>query len=158
MFLYHAKSRYIYDHLVIGGTSAGAMSLSTPMIFAGTGDNEMIAGEVKITTGFEFLKDVCVDTHFVHRGRFVRMAQVIATNPVCLGVGIEEDTAVIVKNGVEASVFGHSVVILIDGKAHTENNITQFDSAKALEIRGLKVDVLSAGCKFKFQHLNPPHY
>ena len=65
-----------------------------------------MSGEIKITTGLEFLNDVCIDTHFVDRSRFVRMAQVIATNPTCIGIGIEEDTALIVKNGVEAGVCG----------------------------------------------------
>lgn len=73
-FLSLLKERYIYEKLVIAGTSAGAMAMSTPMIYAGAGRDEMIAGNVKVTMGLEFLKDVCVDTHFVDRGRFVRMA------------------------------------------------------------------------------------
>ena len=61
------------------------------------------------------LKDVCIDTHFVHRGRFVRMAQVIATNPTCIGLGIEEDTAVVIRNGNEAEIIGSGAVIIIEG-------------------------------------------
>ncbi len=48
-----------------------------------------LGGMIKVTTGLDFLKDVCIDTHFVHRGRFIRMAQVIVTNPTCIGLGIE---------------------------------------------------------------------
>lgn len=151
------KQRYIHEDVVIAGTSAGAMALSTPMIFAGTGDDEMIAGEVKITTGFEFLKDVCIDTHFVHRGRFVRMAQVIATNPSCLGIGIEEDTAIVVKNGLEAKVCGKGVVIIIDGKKSNGTNITEFDKEKALTIRDLNVSILASNETFNIPQLNPPH-
>jgi cyanophycinase len=155
--MYEIKKRYISEGLVIGGTSAGAMALSTPMIFAGTGADEMIAGEVKITTGFEFLKDVCVDTHFVHRGRFTRMAQVIATNPACIGIGVEEDTAVIVANGVEATVFGTGVVIVIDGIEATDNNVTEFNSRNTLNIRNLKVAILSSENQFIIPQRNPPH-
>ena len=83
------KTRYISDKIVIGGTSAGAMALSTPMIYAGNAKVQQIGGAIKVTTGLEFLKDVCIDTHFVHRARFVRLAQVIATNPTCIGLGIK---------------------------------------------------------------------
>jgi cyanophycinase len=115
-FLCLLKERYVHEKLVIAGTSAGAMAISTPMIYAGVGRDEMIAGNVKVTTGLEFLRDVCVDTHFVDRGRFVRMAQVIATNPTCIGIGIESDTAILVQKGVEAEVVGSGVVIIIDAK------------------------------------------
>ncbi|RVT98290.1 cyanophycinase [Mucilaginibacter limnophilus] len=151
------KKRYIHDKLVIAGTSAGAMALSTPMIYAGVGRNEMIAGNVKITTGLEFLKDVCIDTHFVNRGRFVRMAQVIATNPSSIGIGIEEDTAIIVRNGTKAEVVGCGVIIIINGHNSRGTNITKFDDETPVTIRGLKVDILSREEKFDIPQLNPPH-
>ena len=154
-FLYLIKTRYIHDRLVIAGTSAGAMALSTPMIYEGTGRAEMIAGNVKVTTGLEFLRDVCIDTHFVHRGRFVRMSQVISTNPSCIGMGIEEDTAVIIENGTEARVEGSGVVIIIDGHLSGGTNITESDHV--FSIRGLRVDILSSGEKFKIPQMNPPH-
>ena len=113
-FLTLLKERYIHHKFVIAGTSAGAMALSTPMIYAGNKDVQEVSGEIKVTTGLEFLKDVSVDTHFVQRSRFVRLAQVIATNPGCLGMGIEEDTAVVVRRGVEAEVAG---VFLIHQRA-----------------------------------------
>lgn len=156
-FMYLIKQRYIRNGLVVGGTSAGAMAMSTPMIYAGVGRDEMIAGNVKITTGLEFLRDVCIDTHFVNRGRFVRMAQVIATNPAAIGIGIEENTALLVRNGTDAEVIGCGVVIMIDGKETSENNITKFNNDEVLSIRGLKVDILARGEKFQIPQMNPPH-
>jgi cyanophycinase len=151
------KERYIYNHLVIGGTSAGAMAMSTPMIYAGSQEDQMIAGQVKITTGLEFVRDVCIDTHFVDRGRFVRMAQVIATNPTCIGIGIEEDTAIVLRGGTEAEVIGSGVIIVIDGHDSTDNNITKFNGEKTLSIRDLKVHILSDGDKYNIPRDNPPH-
>lgn len=151
------KQRYIDDKIIIGGTSAGAMAMSTPMIFAGSGETEMVAGEVKITTGFEFLKDVCIDTHFVHRGRFVRMAQVIATNPACIGIGIEENTAIIISEGLKAQVMGCGVVITIDGERSRGSNITRFDENRKITIRDLRVSILSDGEIFELPVRNPPH-
>lgn len=151
------KERYIYDRLVLGGTSAGAMAFSTPMIFAGNKAVQQLAGEVRITTGLEFLKDVCIDTHFVDRGRFVRMAQVVATNPTCIGMGIEEDTAVIIRNGLEAEVIGSGVVIIIEGFHITDSNILNFGSGESISIRDLNVHMLSKGSKYQIPRHNPPH-
>jgi cyanophycinase len=151
------KQRYIADKLVIAGTSAGAMAMSTPMIYQGVGRDEMIAGNVKVTTGLEFLRDVCIDTHFVNRGRFVRMSQVVATNPTSIGVGIEEDTALVVKNGKEAEVVGCGMVIVINGYQSHSTNIYRHGTDEPLTIRGLNVDILSVGEKFVIPELNPPH-
>ena len=122
-FLTHLKERYINEEIVIGGTSAGAMAMSTPMIYAGNKSVQQIAGEIKIATGLEFLKDVCIDTHFIDRSRFVRMAQVIATNPTCIGLGIEEDTAIIIRDGVNAEVIGNGIVTVVEGFFISSSNI-----------------------------------
>jgi cyanophycinase len=153
-FLTLLKQRYIHEKIVIAGTSAGAMAMSTPMIFAGTGRDEMINGNVKITTGLEFIRDVCVDTHFVDRGRFVRMAQVIATNPTCIGLGVEEDTALVIKNGRDGEVIGSGVVIILNGQDTYETNIPK---NQLLTLRGLQVHILSKGALYSFPEMNPPH-
>ncbi|MBS7564063.1 cyanophycinase [Mucilaginibacter sp. Bleaf8] len=155
--LYLLKQRYIHDGLIIAGTSAGAMAMSTPMIYQGVGKEEMIAGHVKITTGLEFLRDVCIDTHFVNRGRFVRMAQVIATNPTSIGMGIEENTAVIIRNGKDAEIIGGGVVIIINGYNSRGTNIAQASNDEMVTIRGLQVDILSKGEKYEIPEINPPH-
>ena len=156
-FLQSLKSKYIDNHFVIGGTSAGAMALSTPMIYAGNREIGQIGGEIKITTGLEFLKDVCIDTHFVHRGRFVRMAQVVATNPTCIGVGIEEDTALIVRNGVESEVIGSGMVIIIEGFHIGYSNMDELSNKEPISIRNLRVHLLKKGDEYKIPQMNPPH-
>jgi cyanophycinase len=156
-FLTLLKERYISEEIVIGGTSAGAMALSTPMIYAGDQDVQEVSGEINVTTGLEFLRDVCVDTHFVHRSRFVRLAQVIATNPGCTGIGIEEDTAVILRNGQEAEVLGSGTVIVIVGFFIAESDMGNFIEKKPVSVRNLKVDILAPGDKFSIDQKNPPH-
>lgn len=156
-FLAQLKKRYINEPFVIGGTSAGAMALSTPMIYAGNEEVQELGSEIKLTTGLEFIKDVCVDTHFVHRGRFIRMAQVVTTNPTCIGVGIEEDTAVIVKNGLEMEVRGTGLVVIIEGYDITESNISEFAEGNPITVRNLKVHLLSSGGTYTLAQMNPPH-
>jgi cyanophycinase len=156
-FLTQLKYRYINDPVVIAGTSAGAMALSTPMIWAGNEEVQELGGEIKVTTGLEFLKDVCIDTHFVHRGRFVRMAQVVITNPTCIGVGIEEDTAIIVKNGLEVEVRGTGLVIIIEGFEISGSSIKDFSEDKPITARDLRVHLLSDGETYLIPQINPPH-
>jgi cyanophycinase len=155
--LFELKQRYIYDKLILGGTSAGAMAMSTPMIYAGNKDKQQITGEIKVTTGLEFLKDVCIDTHFVDRGRFVRMAQVIATNPTSVGLGIEEDTAVVVRNGVDCTIIGSGIAIVIEGFTITDSNIVDFGPEERIYIRDLNVKLLSRDCTYQIPQKNPPH-
>jgi len=156
-FLLRLKQRYIYDGLVLAGTSAGAMAFSTPMIYAGSKAAQQIAGEVRITTGLEFLKDVCIDTHFVDRGRFVRMAQVIATNPTSIGLGVEEDTALVVRNGIETEVIGSGIVIVIEGFRITDSNILNFGEDDKIAIDDLNVKLLAKGSRYTIPQHNPPH-
>ncbi len=157
IFLKHLKERYIGDKIVIAGTSAGAMALSTPMIYAGSKEVHELGGEIRITTGLEFLKDVCIDTHFVHRGRFIRLAQVIATNPTSIGIGIEEDTAIIVRKGTETEMIGSGTIIIFEGYEISETKVYDFGSKKPISIRDLRVHILSKGDRYTIKHLNPPH-
>jgi cyanophycinase len=156
-FLTELKTRYISEKIVIGGTSAGAMALSTPMIYAGNAEVQQIGGAIKVTTGLEFLKDVCIDTHFVHRARFVRLAQVIATNPTCIGLGIEEDTAVLITEGTKAKVIGSGTVVVIKGFDIKETSISDFGNDRPLSIRNLVVDILAKDDLFEIPQINPPH-
>jgi cyanophycinase len=144
-FLWTLKQRYTYNNLVLGGTSAGAMAFSTPMIYAGSKEVQQIAGKIKVTTGLEFLKDVCIDTHFVDRSRFIRMAQVVVTNPTCIGIGLEEDTALIVRNGTDAEVIGSGTIIVIEGFKITDSNILDYGQNKRISIQDLNVKLLSKG-------------
>ena len=156
-FLTQLKERYITERIIIGGTSAGAMALSTPMIYAGSKDKQDITGQIKITMGLEFIKDVCIDTHFIDRDRFIRMAQVIATNPTSIGIGIEEDTAIVIREGCEAEVIGNSIVTVIEGFEISSSTITDFNHEHKLTLRDLRVHLLAKGSKYKIPQINPPH-
>ncbi|RYG53617.1 MAG: cyanophycinase, partial [Chitinophagaceae bacterium] len=152
------KQRYIHEQIVIAGTSAGAMAMSTPMIFSGSKENQQITGEVRVTIGLEFLKDICIDTHFVDRGRFVRMAQVIATNPGSVGVGIEEDTAIVLRRGTDMEVIGSGIVIVTEGFAISRSNILEYGTGGRISIENLSVKLLASGNTYVIPQLSPPHF
>jgi cyanophycinase len=86
------------------------------------------------------------------------MAQVIVTNPGSIGIGIEEDSAIIVRNGLDAEVIGSGLVILIDGLNITDSNVEEFTSDEPISIRNLRVDILKRGDKIILPLANPPHY
>lgn len=138
------KYRYYKEKLVIAGTSAGAAAMSTQMIFQGKSEG-FIKGSVSITAGLELLNDVAIDTHFIARGRIVRMVQMIATNPTFIGIGLEEDTGVVVKKGNQLEVIGSGLVTIVDGRESTYTNIYEIDEGAPVTMRDLRVHLLGKG-------------
>ena len=156
-FMALLKHRYVHESVVIAGTSAGAMAMSTPMIYHSAGSGDILKGEVQITTGLEFIKDVAIDTHFIQRGRFVRMAHVLASNPNCIGVGIEEDTAVIIRSGRDLEVIGNGAVAVMDAHSSTRSNIANVQQNEAVSIQNLTLHLLVKGDKYSIPLYNLQH-
>lgn len=138
------KERYTYDDILIAGTSAGAVALSTPMIYEVMTQGGYIKGDVRITTGLEFIKNVAFDTHFIQRGRMVRMAQCIVTNPGCIGIGLEEDTAVYITEGTEMKVLGSGLVTVVDGMSISCTDIYKIGTGEPFSVRDLRIHLLSS--------------
>jgi cyanophycinase len=143
------KERYTFDNIIVAGTSAGAAAMSTPMIYEGETQGGMIKGDVRIATGLEFLKDVAIDTHFISRGRIIRMSQAIATNPGCIGVGLEEDTAILVTEGRNVEILGNGLVTIVDGMDSTHTNIYEIGNGEPFTIKGLKIHLLGRGEQYQ---------
>lgn len=143
-FLETIKERYTFNDFIIAGTSAGAAALSTPMIYEGETNKGMLKGDVRITTGLEFLKNVAIDTHFIQRGRIIRMAQCIATNPGCIGIGLEEDTAILVTEGRHIEVIGTGLVTVVDGMKITRNSIYEIETGQPFSLCGMTVHLMAA--------------
>ncbi|WP_139920780.1 cyanophycinase [Hymenobacter sp. DG01] len=139
------QERHTNDEFIIAGTSAGATAMSTPMIYQGRNDAGMLKGEIHITTGLEFLHDVAVDTHFVARSRIIRMAQILATNPACVGMGLEEDTAVLVTEGRELEVLGSGSVVILDARSCSTTNIHEIAPNTPFTLRGMEIHLLASG-------------
>jgi cyanophycinase len=144
-FLDILQQRYMNEDFVIAGTSAGAMAMSKIMIYQGSSSEALLKGEVKITTGLSFLEDVIVDSHFVKRGRFGRLAQAVAANPACIGLGLGEDTGVIITEGDHMEAIGSGLIIVFDGSKIKHNNIFDLQEGAPISIENLIVHVLAKG-------------
>ncbi len=130
---------YEEENFLVAGTSAGAMAMSNTMIYEGNATRAHLKGEVKITTGLSFMRDVIFDSHFEKRGRFGRLAQAIATNPACIGIGLGEDTGMLITDGNKMEAIGSGLVIIIDGHEIRHSNIADIPDGNPISIENMKV-------------------
>jgi cyanophycinase len=146
------RDRYQHDKgFVVAGTSAGAMAISKIMIYEGGVHEAILKDDLKVAAGFGILDNYIVDTHFIKRGRFGRLAHAVTMNPETLGIGLGEDTALIIKNGCIAECRGSGMVIIIDGSEILSTNITDITDSSPIFVENLKVHLLAKGCKFSIE-------
>ncbi len=138
--------RYLNDErFVIAGTSAGAMAMSNTMIYEGNAARAHLKSEVKITTGLGFMDNVIFDSHFEKRGRFVRLAQAVASNPSCICIGLGEDTGMLITGGNKMEAIGSGLVMIIDGHEILHSNIADIPDGNPISIENLKVHFCEHG-------------
>ena len=137
--------KYINEPFVYAGTSAGAACVSKQMIYQGSSSEALQKGEIKITSGLGFIDNVTIDTHFVKRGRIGRLFQAVVSNAKTLGLGLGEDTGLLIKNGHTMEAIGSGLVILVDGRKITDTNITDISMGDPISINNLIVHVMSKG-------------
>lgn len=128
---------------VIAGTSAGAMAMANEMIAGGSASESFVKGAVKMYKGLSLIPQLVVDTHFIRRGRFGRLSEAIAKFPNLLGIGLAEDTGMIIKKGNDCTVIGSGMVIIFDGSTLNHNNEKLLDEGTPMTITNMTVHVLS---------------
>lgn len=135
--------KYNNEDFIYAGTSAGAAAASNNMIYQGSSSEALLKGEVKITSGLGLIDDVIIDTHFVQRGRIGRLFQAVVGNPRVLGIGLGEDTGLLIIEGNEMEAIGSGLVILVDGRNIKDTNLTQVELGQPVSIKNLVVHVMS---------------
>ena len=116
------RERLMNERIVIGGTSAGAMAMSQEMVRGGSVAESLLVGSVLMGQGLGFMSQLIIDTHFIGRGRFGRVAEAVGHFPDLLGIGLAEDTGIVIENGEDFTVIGSGMVILFDGQ-HLAHNL-----------------------------------
>jgi len=139
---------------VIGGSSAGAAMMSSSMLISGKPEESPRFGNVEIGPGLDFIKQAIIDTHFSQRGRCGRLMTAVAHYPQDIGIGIDEDTAILVS-GDEFTVLGSGSVIIVDGGPMTHSNLSDLKHGELLELHDLSLHVLPSGARFDLRKQRP---
>jgi cyanophycinase len=139
---------------VIAGTSAGAAAMSETMLVKGSSAESYRIGDLHMAPGLGLIRDVIIDQHFAERGRFGRLLGAVAHNPRVLGLGIDEDTAVVV-DGDRFEVIGSGAVYVVDGSHVSHSNIAEAEPERTLSMHDVRMHVLSAGDAFDLTQRRP---
>jgi cyanophycinase len=141
---------------VIAGTSAGASVLGQTMPVSGAQDNSpRVRDQLRLVPGLGFVRNVIFDQHFAQRGRIGRIVGAVAQNPGMLGIGIDEDTAIVLESHDRLRVLGSGAVTIVDGRAISYTNVNDADSDHAMTVFDLRVHVLSEGDGFDLKAHTP---
>ena len=150
-----AKVRRLFQRGgLIAGTSAGAAAMSDTMLVKGTSSESHRIGDLHMAPGLGLIRDVIIDQHFAERGRFGRLLGAVAHNPRVLGLGIDENTAVIV-HGDRFRVIGSGAVYVVDGGNATYSNVAEGRAERVLSMHGVTVHVLGTGDEFDLKTRKP---
>lgn len=138
----------------IVGTSAGAAAMSETMLIGGSNDESPRISDLRMAPGLGFLPSCIIDSHFAQRGRMGRLLTSVAQNPRNLGLGIDEDTAIVVHNN-EFTVLGSGAVYVVDGQNISYSSLSEAHPKSVLSIYNLRLDVLSSGKRYDLNERKP---
>jgi cyanophycinase len=142
---------------IIGGTSAGATALGEMMLVGIPAEGICKLGEVHMTSGLGLAKNMIIDQHFSERGRIRRLLGAVAHNPRMLGVGIDEDTAIVIDSDGTFQIIGSGAVYIVDGHDLSYTNISQVSFSRAMSVFGVNLHALSSGDRFDMHSRLPTH-
>lgn len=156
--------RYLNEDFIIAGTSAGAMVMADEMITGGRNSNVLKKNDLKLGKGLGLLKETIIDSHFIRRGRFGRLAEAVALHPEKLGIGLGEDTGLIITKGNCCEIIGTGMVILFDGSNFDYNQSQNLKSHVPISLANLIVHILAPKDKYYIRekkadiHFEPRNY
>lgn len=144
--------RYQAGGCVVAGTSAGAAVIPEAMIFQNNRFRPFRKGGIEMTKGLGLIQNTIFDTHFVQRSRISRLVHAIATNPAMLGLGIEENTGLLIENECTATVLGTGTVIVVDGGKIEINHIGYAKNRSPYALTNVLYSVLTPGVVYDLEN------
>lgn len=139
---------------VVAGTSAGASVMSDTMLVSGSSEESYRMGDLNMAPGLGLIRDVIIDQHFAERGRIGRLLGAVAHSPRVLGIGIDEDTAIVVE-GDHFRVVGSGAVYVLDGDTVTQSNISEGRPDDPLSMYDVRLHLLASGDAFDLTTRRP---
>ena len=144
------KSRFESGMLHIAGTSAGASAIGNPIFYHGNRKG-LKKGSIDISEGFGFLDGIAIDTHFTARRRFSRLCQFLISGECTRGIGIDEDTGIMVYPNHQFEVFGSRGVTVVNSANVTGSNYAAILNGEHLRFNNMRVGVLPVGTRFSIK-------
>jgi cyanophycinase len=142
---YKELKQRVNNGLLYGGTSAGASIASGLMIAGGKGGYNPRRNLVKLTGGLGLLDNCIIDQHFRERNRVFRLASAVSSNPEFIGLGIDEDTALLIQDDQYCRVFGKNSVTVLNGHSITHSGYSEGKPQDAIPIFGMEMNVVTPG-------------
>jgi cyanophycinase len=139
----------------IVGTSAGAAAMPETMLVSGPGDTSARISGMEMAPGLGLLSDAVVDSHFAERGRIGRLLGAVTQNPRNLGIGIDEDTAIVVERGERFRVLGSGAVYVADGADISYSSLSERQPEGVVTIHDVRLHVLADGDRFDLRERRP---
>jgi len=142
----------------VAGTSAGASVMSETMLTSGDSNgSHQVSKLLGMAPGLGLIHDVVVDQHFAERGRLGRLLGAIAQNPRQLGIGIDENTAMILHDQESFEVLGAGAIYVLDGSDSSYSNLAdeKDEQEKTMALFNIKLHVLSEGNRFDLRERRP---
>lgn len=130
------------EGMVIAGTSAGASAMSETMIISGIEDESPKKCTVKMAPGLGLIEGVVIEQHFAQRGRIGRLLASLAQNPRVLGIGLDEDTAIIVQPDRRFKVIGSNAVTILDAVKCSYTNASESRPDDILALTDIVIHIL----------------
>jgi cyanophycinase len=139
----------------LAGTSAGASAMSETMVVGGQDDQSpRVRDSLQMAPGLGFMTGVIIDQHFAERGRLGRLVGAVAQNPRVLGIGIDEDSAVVARAG-KFQVIGSGAVYVVDGVAESYTNLSEESKDARLSVFDIRLHIMSKGDSFDMESRRP---
>ncbi|MBF9016610.1 hypothetical protein HNV09_013380 [Oceanispirochaeta sp. M2] len=111
----------------------------------------LLKGKVLTTSGFGFVENVVFDTHFMTRGRIGRLIQIVTTNPTCIGVGLGEDSGIVLNGDGIGEIIGTGQVIIVNGSNIIHSNIIDIEPGEAIAVENIQIHSLVDGYGYNFK-------
>lgn len=145
------KIKYENEDFILAGTSSGAMVMSENMIISGDGDEAVLKGIIDSKEGLGFIENVIIDTHFLSRGRLSRLAESLLVHNQNIGMGICEDTGVVVTEGRFLRTIGSGTVVIMEGQDIKKTNYQTIKDKDPVFIENLTMHILAKGAGYDLQ-------
>lgn len=151
------RERAEENRIVLAGSSAGAAGMSTSMIVRGRPAPHPNTEAIRLAPGLGLLQEIIIDQHFTQRHRLSRLITAVSYNPANLGIGIDEDTAIILHDG-QLEVIGNGTVTIVDASGVTFCDIAEHRAGRPFAVCNLRLHILNSALRFDMQRREPVEY